>query len=234
MTSTIDPARIERNWQAIAFELDAPRPSPIERLLRLAGLPSTITRLVVATPALRRAWFVALGLAMIVGVASADAARPRDDLFVLLLIAPLVPTLGVTLAYGPHADPSHEVTLATPMSGLRLVLLRTAAVVGCSTLFLGFAALLTPSTPPMAFAWMLPSLGLSGATLGTMTYLAPRRAGLIVAVAWIAFVILARWAGSDPLAAFTLLGQCLMVVLTVAGLAVAVARRDRFDLLVAA
>ena len=81
---SVDPARIERNWRAITIELDAPRPGRVERFLQAFGLPSRFSRLVVATPALRRSWFVALGLSMLIGLAATDAAKPRDDLFVLL------------------------------------------------------------------------------------------------------------------------------------------------------
>jgi hypothetical protein len=44
------------------------------------------------------------------------------------MAAPLVPLVGVAVAYGPEADPAHELTATAPYSGLRLVLLRTAAV----------------------------------------------------------------------------------------------------------
>jgi len=233
MNYATDPSRIERNWRAITVELDAPRASSLERLLRRLGIPARITTLVVATPALRRAWFIALGLAILIGLAATDAAKPRDDLFVLLLLAPLVPTFGVGLAYGPTADPAYEVTLATPLSGLRLVLTRALAVVGCSTVALGLAALLTPSTPAMAFAWLLPSLGLSSATLAAMTYTSTRRATTIVGSVWLLVVLTIRAGSEDPLAAFTAVGQVTMVALTGLGLALAFLRRDRFDLLVA-
>lgn len=231
MTFATDPARIERNWRSITIELDAPRPGFVERFLRRIGLPAHLTRLMVATPALRRSWFIALGLSILIGLGATDAAKPRDDLFILLLLAPLVPTLGVAMAYGSAADPAHEVSLATPMSGLRLILTRAAAVVGCSSLFLGLASLLTPSTSTMAFAWLLPSFGLCTATVAGMTYTTPRRASAIVGCLWVLLVVAARVSANDPLAAFTIGGQAFMTVATVAGLAVAHHRRDRFDLL---
>jgi hypothetical protein len=227
----IDQTRIDRNWRAVIVELDAPVPGRIERLLRRVGLPARITRLVVATPALRRAWFVATGLAMLIGLASADAARPRDDLFALLLVAPLVPVLGVSLAYGAEADPAHEMAMATPMRGLRLILTRAAAVLGFSTFWLLIAAVLAPGDQPMAFAWLLPSLGLTGATVALMTVFRPRRAAALTALAWIVGVSLISAGTSDPLAPFGPGGQLGMVLLAAVALAVAVSRRDRFDVL---
>lgn len=231
MIYATDPARIDRNWRAITIELDSPQPSRVERLLRLFGMRSDLSRLVVATPALRRSWFIALGLSILIGLAATDAAQPRDDLFVFLLIAPLVPTLGVAMAYGSSADPAHEVALATPMSGLRLILTRAAAVIGCSSLFLAVAALLTPTVPAIAFAWLLPSFGLCSAAIGAMTFVAPRRAATTVGGLWTISTLVARAASSDPLAAFTAGGQFAMALLTIVGLMVAYQRRDRFDLL---
>ena len=50
---SVDQARLDANWRAINIELDAPQPVRIERMLRRVGMPTHITRLVVATPALR-------------------------------------------------------------------------------------------------------------------------------------------------------------------------------------
>ena len=72
----IDQARIDRNWKAITIEIDAPRPGRFEALLRGMGLPAHLSRLVVATPALRRSWFVATGLVMVLGL-TVDAQSGR-------------------------------------------------------------------------------------------------------------------------------------------------------------
>ncbi len=227
----VDPARVEANWRAITIELDAPMPGRMERLLRRAGLPSHVTRLVVATPALRRAWYLATGLAILIGLAGTDASEPRDDLFGLLLVAPLVPVLGVALAYGAEADPAHEMTLATPMRGLRLVLTRAAAVLAFSTFWLTIAAILAPGRQPMAFAWLLPALGLTSATVALMSAIRPRLAAGITAATWVVGVVSVQNTATDPLAAFGPVGQLVMVAVTALGLAVAVARRHHFDLL---
>ncbi len=214
----VDQARIDANWRAITIELDAPTPSRVERLLRAFGLPARVTRLVVATPALRRAWYLATGLAILIGLAGTDASQPREDLFTLLLVAPLVPVLGVALAYGTEADPAHEMALATPMRGLRLVLTRAAAV-------------LAPGRQPMAFAWLLPALGLTAATVALMTFLPPRRSALVTAGTWVVMVAIVQGSASDPLAAFGPVGQLVMVVIGLASLIVTVLRRQHFDVL---
>lgn len=227
----VDQARIDRNWRAITIELDAPRPGRIERALQFLGLPAHITRLVVATPALRRAWFVATGLAVLVGLGATDGNNPIEDLFVLLLIAPLVPVLGVSMAYGTEADPAHEMGVVTPMRGLRLILTRAAVVLAFSTLVLGVAALFTPGIPAMAYAWLVPSAGLTMATVALMTFVRPRLAAAIVAAVWIVGVVVAQAGAESQVAAFGAGGQVTMFLVGMAGLAVSVLRRGRFDLL---
>ncbi len=227
----VDQARIEANWRAITIEIDAPSPSRVERLLRRFGLPARVTRLVVATPALRRAWYLATGLAILIGLAGTDASKPREDLFTLLLVAPLVPVLGVALAYGTEADPAHEMAVATPMRGLRLVLTRAAAVVAFSSFWLALAAILAPGRQPMAFAWLIPALSLTSATIALMTFLAPRRAAAVTAALWVVGVIIAQGPATDPLAPFGPAGQVIMILIGLASFGVAVARRQHFDVL---
>lgn len=225
----IDPARVERNWRAIQFELDAPRPGRLERILRFVRMPPQLTRLVVATPALRRAWFVAIGLAMVVAAGPFDGTNTQENLFGLLLLAPLVPVLGVSFAYGVEADPAHEMSVATPMRGLRLILTRSAVVLAVSTTLLSIVALLAPGAPALAFAWLLPALGLTTATVALMSVTAPRPAALAVTVTWVLGVVIARSAANDVLAAFTAPGQGVMVALTGISLVAIWFRRDRFD-----
>lgn len=230
----VDPARIERNWAAVSSELFAPQPGRLERFLRRFPVSGSVVRLMVATPALRRAWFLALGLVIVIGLGAGDGAKPRDDLFMLLLLAPLVPVLGVTMAYGAEADPSYETSLATPLSGFRLMMIRAATVVGFSVAVLAVVSLLTGAVTPMAFGWLLPSLGLTSAALALMTYTSPRRAGALAAAFWVLGVVMVSAGSTDPLVAFALGGQLIMLVVGGAALLTSYRRRDRFDLLTVA
>lgn len=230
-TQRLDPQRLERNWRAITIELDAPKASRSERMLRRVGVPSHVARIALATPAMRRAWFIAIGVVVFAGLATADPTSPRDDLYVLLVLAPLVPILGVAWSFGPDADPSHEVTLSTPMRGLRLVLTRALTVLIASTGILTVTALLAPGRSIAAFAWVVPSMGLCAATLALMTFVPPRRAGIIVATTWVVGVTIVRNNATDPLAAFTTPGQLFLLVIAIAGAVLVHRRRDRFDLL---
>lgn len=226
---TIDPTRIERNWQAITVELDAPAPSRLERLVRRIGFPARITRVALATPGLRRAWFVAVGVVMLLGLISGDAAN-RDNLLGFLAIAPLIPVLGVSFAYGVEADPSHEIGIATPMRGLTLVLTRATVILVVSALFLTLSAMLNPASGLWAAAWLLPSIALTFTTLAVSTWLTPRRSAAVVTGAWIVLLLVVRGASENRLAAFTGAGQALALVTAAAAFVVVWRRRDRFDL----
>ncbi len=227
----VDQFRIDRNWAAISTELFAPQPGRLERLLGRASVPESIARLMVATPSLRRAWFLALTLVVLIGLAVGDGAKPRDDLLVHLLLAPLVPVLGIALAYGSDADPAYESSLATPLSGFRLMMIRSLTIVGLSVAVLAVFSVLNAAISPMAFGWLLPSLALTGVSVALMTYTSPRRAGAVAALTWVVGVLWVRAASSDPLAAFAVAGQVVMLAIGGFAWLTAYLRRHHFDLL---
>lgn len=226
--ANIDQARLDANWRSITAELDAPRPSVIERLLRAVRVPTHVVRMIVATPALRRSWYLSIVAVVLVGLGAADPAQ-RDTLFALLVLAPMLPVLGVALAYGSAADPSHEIQLATPTHGLRLVAIRSVTVLVVSIAIVGPLSMLNEAARPMAAAWLLPALAVTAASLALMTFLPPRQATAAVAVAWFAVVLIARVAADDPLAAFTAVGQLVAIVVTVGAVSVVIVRRSRFE-----
>ena len=226
--TAIDPARIDANWRAITAELDAPQPARIERLLRTLRIPSHLVRMIVATPALRRSWYLSIIAVVLVGLGAADPAR-RDTLFALLVLAPMLPVLGVGLAYGSAADPSHEIQLATPTHGLRLVGIRSITVLVVSIAIVGPLSALNEAARPMAAAWLLPALAVTTASLAVMTFLAPRQATAATAIAWFAAVLIARVAADDPLAAFTAIGQLAAIAIAAVAIVIVFARRASFE-----
>jgi hypothetical protein len=232
MSQIVDRARLDANWRAITAELDAPRRGMLERALVRVRVPGHVARLVAATPALRRAWYLSVAIAVLVGLGSVRA-DDRASLFTLLLITPPLPVLGVALAYGPSADPMYEAQMATPMRGLRLLALRAVTVLAITLVCVGLPALLVDETRGVAFAWLLPALALTAASLAAMTWLAPRRATALVAVAWFVLAVTAEAAASRELAAFGWIGQFVaLAVVAAAGLVVGI-RRAAFDSMVA-
>jgi hypothetical protein len=141
----------ERRWADLAAVVDAPRRASIGRI----GL---------ATRPLLTAWATALVLLIVVPLlplAVLGVAVPT----LLLALAPLVPSAAVALAYRVASDPAGEMSLATPLAGLRLVS-RRVLLVGLAALPLGIGAALVLELPwSLALAWVLPGLALSALVL---------------------------------------------------------------------
>jgi len=226
-----DTARMTRNFDAIAAEVDAPRRGRIERGLTRVGVPEHIVRVMGATPIMRRAWLVASVLALLFGLAAANGERSAGDLTLLLALAPLVPVIGVGLAYGPGVDPAHEMTVVAPISGFRLLLLRAATVVGITVVLGGVASVFTADRGLIAAAWLIPALALCTATLGLSTWIPTRLAAAFVGATWLAVVIGFNSATDDAQQMFGPVGQIVSAVTAVAAGAVLYARRDAFDTL---
>ncbi|MEV7565224.1 zf-HC2 domain-containing protein [Streptomyces tanashiensis] len=140
-----------------------------------------------AGPALRGSWIVAVALVLGGAFALAHAAGFRGARSWLLAVSPLLPLAGVAVSYGRHADPLYEITAATPSGGLRLLLTRTAAVLGvCVPLLTAGGALLPPvAGTPGAAAWLLPGLALTLATLALGSFVGCRAAAATLGGGWL-------------------------------------------------
>lgn len=160
-----------------------------------------------AGPALRGPWLVAVLLVAAAAVALAYGARsgtgagsglPARPL--LLLIAPVLPLAGVGLSYGRHADPVYELAASTPSGGLRLLLIRTAAVLGVSVPMLTAAGAVLPASAgaPGAVAWLLPAVAMTLAALALGSYTGCRTGASSVTAAW-ALAVVVPSAGAPPL-----------------------------------
>lgn len=150
-------------------------------------------------PALQGAWAVALLLVALGAVALAyvgglgGAVRP-----LLLVVAPVLPLAGVGVSYGRFADPMHEIATTTPGGGLRLLLVRTAAVLAVAVPVLSLAGAVLPSSTsgPGAVAWLLPGLAMTLAALVLGSYVGCRTGSSSVAACWAAAVILPAFRAS--------------------------------------
>ncbi len=223
----IDQARIDANWRAITFELDAPVPSRTERVLRRVGFSSATARLVAATPALRRSWAAALAVVVLIGLGA--AGEDPNNISAMLILAPLIPVLGVALAYGPSVDPVHEIGLATPIRGLRLLVIRSATIVVVAVTVLAGSVLLSPAANSLALVWLLPSLALTSIAVGAMTFTTPRRSVAGVSVGWALLVFAIQAATADSLAVFGAGVQVASIFAVAVGAAVITKRHEAFD-----
>jgi hypothetical protein len=103
-----------------------------------------------------------LAVAGVLALAACTAGVDERFLRIFLVVAPLGPLAGVAVAFAGGLDPTREIGLAAPYSGLRLLLVRTAAVVAVTVPIVGAAALaLTARMTPVvavgvvATAWVL-------------------------------------------------------------------------------
>jgi hypothetical protein len=169
--------RVEAIWSEIEEQVDAPRATWAQRLLMGVGMPETDARLVAAAPSLHASWLSAIVVVLAFAVWAGQAGDRGAVVF--LIVAPLVPVLAVAGAYGPRVDPTYEIGVSSPYPTLRLVLLRSAAVVLASGAVAALASLLVPDAT-VAAAWLLPSLALVSLTLVLARWLAlPVAAGAV-------------------------------------------------------
>lgn len=226
VASQVEPSRLEAGWREVLERVERPAPRPLERLLVRIGVAPPTARLLALTPSLRGAWFggVVLVLAIALAVAYAD---PHGVAFFLAL-APALPAVGVALAFGPAADPSHELAAAAPYDSLRLLAVRTTAVVGTTLLPAAAAGLLLPGRALLAVAWLLPAFALATATIAVGARVSPTAAVGALGGSW----VVATATGLLPRGNPELVAEpgvqllCLVVLVAAAGVLV----RQRRDL----
>lgn len=179
-------------WDAVAREVATPVPSAPVRWLRRAGLGERDAVLLSASDGLYLPWLVAVAGATLCAIGAGLMPRFQDAAF--LLLAPLVPVLAVVAAYDA-TDPLRELQAGTPYSRLRLALLRTTAALAVAVPMTMAVGLLVPGLQPLAFAWLVPGLGLTTTALVLLTWLDAWSAGTAVGLAWA--LIVTSLASSD-------------------------------------
>ena len=138
---------------------------------------------------------------------------------------------------GLALDPTYEIGVAAPVSGLRLTLLRTLAVIATTMPLLAVAALVAPGGGWAVFGWVLPSFALVAITLALSTAMSPERAGVVVGVGWfVALVVLIDRNRTGEFVhrsfIFTSSGQTVVAVVAVIGVAIVATRKTCFDLMI--
>jgi hypothetical protein len=141
-------------WEGVAAELDVPKPSLLERILVAVGVRPGLARFTATTPSLRLGWLLANALVLGL-VALPMALRPAAWPSGVLVVAPLVAAAAVAFAYGPAVDPAYEAVAATPLSPVRALLVRLAAVLVANTALAGTVDLALGGRGPRA-GWLLP------------------------------------------------------------------------------
>jgi hypothetical protein len=228
LSSTVDRERIERIWSGVDAAVDESRASLAERLLTACGVPGHTARLLAATPSLHPSWILAIVATLGFAVLAAHSFSAGDLPF--LILAPLVPVVGIASVYAHPADPTWEIGAASPTGGFRLTMIRTAAVLSVSVVVAGLASFGLPELGWTAAAWLLPSLGLTALTLALSASPASTMAVAGgVGLAWAVAVAVAGRLAADPLAAFGPGGQILLAAIAVVSCVAVVGRRESYE-----
>lgn len=173
-----------------------------------------------------------LGLAAVLDLTGTGPAATGGPLPFSLLLAPLLPLLGVAQAYGPRADPAYELVASTALGGLPLLLWRTLACLAVAVPA-GIVVGLVTGAGIGAAAWLLPCLGLTATLLAVGPVAGLRRTAALLAAVWSALVLVPWPTGWDAVRVLPLSAEAAVAWLFVlVGFGAAVALRpSRYQLL---
>jgi hypothetical protein len=227
LAGTVGRGRLDRMWAEVIDEVDRPRGRLFEPLLARMGVPGHIARLVVATPVVRLSWVLAV--VAVLGSIVLAARGTGGGFLLFLLVAPVVPVVGVGFASASATDPLDEIGLASPTHGFRLLLIRSAAILLVSIGLAAVAALALPGMGWTAEAWLLPSFTLTMLTLALSTKMSAHGAAATVTIAWAAAITLAERLATEPYVGFGLDAQLILGVIAVASVLTLIVRREAFE-----
>ncbi|BBC31436.1 hypothetical protein SGFS_027300 [Streptomyces graminofaciens] len=157
-----------------------------------------------------------------------DFGSGSGDVSLVLLLAPVLPVLGVAASWSRGLDPAYELTASVPRAGLQLVLRRTAAVLAVVV-----AALLAGgwATGVMVAQWLLPCLAFTSTTLALGGVIGVTRAAVGLVAVWAAVVVAPTVATSRTTSALQTDGLPVWGLILVLGIAVVIARRGAYSVL---
>jgi hypothetical protein len=217
--SVIDLAAV---WDRTRDAIEVPRPSVFERLLRATGLPAPEARLVAVASAFRGVWLTGVAAVLVFAALAAAIGHARGE-WLFLAVAPVVPCLVVASSYDPWMDPALEPELVTPYPALRLILLRTIAVLALALPAVLLFGLVVPGET--VFAWLLPAVGFVAVVLAASTWVSPLRAAIVVSVAWLVAVWLLAARSGSPAAVLQARAQAGFLALAAASFSIFLLRR---------
>jgi len=136
-----------------------------------------------------------------------------------------MPCLVVASSYDQRLDAALEPELVTPYPALRLILLRTIAVLALALPTVLVLGLFIPTEEP--FGWLLPAVGFVAVVLAASTWVSPLRAAISVSLAWLAVVGLLVARAGSPDAVLQARAQAGFLALAAASLAIFLLRRRR-------
>lgn len=226
LTPLADVQRGAAVWTGVLERVQAPAPGLVERLLRRCGVAESTSRLLAVTPSLRGSWLT--GVVFVIVLAQLAAHSTPSGVAFYMALAPVLPLISVAVAFDGELDQSREMAAATPYSALRLLLIRTAAVVTSTLVPVAFVALLLPGSVLLALGWLVPSLALIGAVMILMPYTPALPTAGIFASSWMALVAAGWLRHHDPYLAVSFTVQVVSAGVLMTTLVLFLVRKDSF------
>ncbi len=193
---------------------------------RTPQMPRTRRRLLTWVSPMAGPWLAMILLVTFVALLldRLSSATP-DGISLVLLIAPVLPVLGVAASWGRALDPAYELTAATPRAGLPLVLRRTAAVLFVVMPGLFVAGWLTGAS---LAEWLLPCLTFTAGTLALGGLIGVTRAAITLVVLWTFAIVVPTIALARTSVVFDAAATPFWAALLALGLLVITLRRTAF------
>ncbi|MDR7276721.1 zf-HC2 domain-containing protein [Catenuloplanes atrovinosus] len=192
---------------------------------RLWGLRHRVRRALArwAVPAVLP--WLAMTVAVPLAAVLLETGGPADRTPLLLLIAPLVPVLGVAVSWNRWTDPAHALVAVTPQAGLTLVLRRTLVALLVTLPPVALAGLAVGASPAR---WLLPGLAFTTVVLAGGALVGVGRAAVAVTALWSLVVVAPTLADAwDPVVLDAAAAPAWLAV-TVAAAAITVRFRNRY------
>lgn len=146
----------------------------------------------------------------------------------VLLLAPVLPVLGVAAAWSRGLDPAYELTASVPRAGLPLLLRRTVAVLAAVVPVLLVGGWVTGV---MVAQWLLPCLAFAAATLALGGVVGVTRAAAVLAAVWAGVVVAPTLATGRTTFALQTDGLPAWALILALGTGVVIARRGAYSVL---
>jgi len=153
------------------------------------------------------------------------------EVSLVLLLAPVLPVLGVAASWSRGLDPAYELTASAPRAGLYLVLRRTASVLAVVVPALLLGGWATGATGVTAAQWLLPCLAFTSTTLALGGVVGVTRAAVALVAVWAAVVVAPTLAAGRTTFVLRTDGLPVWGFLLALGIGVVIARRGAYSVL---
>lgn len=214
---------VDRLWARVEAAVVAPPVGLLGRVLIRLGLPMRDLVMLRVVASQSRQWTLATTLVLVVAAAAAVLGPVASAHAAFLIVAPLLPALGVAATYRLVPPGIDLLEQSTPTSPARRLLWRSTYVVATAVPVAGIVGAVVLRHPGAAASWLLPALACTLCVAVGSTWSDVGRPAVAVGLTWTAIVGL--WMVRDtPWAIATAPTQALAALVSVAA-AVVLARR---------